>query len=135
MNKMMIFGQLKSLAQAAKNFSNNIVGELANATAEAIEEINDLKSDKIKVVSASIPTTNWNTDSGSYSKYYDIAVTGVSANDIAEVTVVSDSMDIAVSCGLCNINETLAGKIRIRAKSVPTKAINIQYIIMKGSGK
>ena len=66
MNKMMIFEQLKSLAQAAKNFSNNIVGELANATAEAIEEINDLKSDKIKVVSASIPTTNWNTDSGSY---------------------------------------------------------------------
>ena len=132
MDKITIFGQLKSLAQAAKNFSNNLVGELANATAEAIEEINDLKSDKVKVVSVSIPITGWNSDSGSYPNYYDIAVEGVTENDIAEVTVTLASMDIAVSCGLCPINETLAGKIRIRAKTVPTSEICVEYVISKG---
>lgn len=132
MDKITIFGQLKSLAQAAKNFSNNLVGELANATAEAIEEINDLKSDKVKVVSVSIPITGWNSDSGSYPNYYDIAVEGVTENDIAEVTVTLASMDIAVSCGLCPINETLAGKIRIRAKTVPTSEIGVEYVIAKG---
>lgn len=132
MDKITIFGQLKSLAQAAKNFSNNLVGELANATAEAIEEINDLKSDKVKVVSVSIPITGWNSDSGSYPNYYDIAVEGVTKNDIAEVTVTLASMDIAVSCGLCPINETLAGKIRIRAKTVPTSEMKVEYVITKG---
>lgn len=84
--------------------------------------------------SVTIPTTGWGSDStADYPKYYDIAVTGVTASDRANVDIATASMSKAVACGLCQTCETLAGKIRVRAVSVPAAAITAQYWVEKGA--
>lgn len=80
-----------------------------------------------------IPTSGWQSDStAGYPKYYDISVTGITAKDRAEITISHSSLDTAKTCGLCPTNETLAGKIRVRAASIPTAAISAEYWIMDG---
>lgn len=39
MSKITIFEQLRSCAQAARDFANSLVAEVADATADAIEEL------------------------------------------------------------------------------------------------
>lgn len=39
MSKITVFEQLRSCAQAARDFANGLVAEVANATADAIEEL------------------------------------------------------------------------------------------------
>jgi hypothetical protein len=41
-------------------------------------------------------------------------------------------MDAAKACGLCPASQTLAGKIRVRATTVPTAAIVAEYWIENG---
>ncbi len=84
--------------------------------------------------SITIPTTSWNSDStATYPKYYDVAITGVTASDRASVDIASAAWSTAIACGLCPITETLAGKIRIRAATVPTAAMSANYWIEKGT--
>ena len=84
--------------------------------------------------SVTVPKTGWGSDSTAvYPKYYDIAVSGVTASDRASVDVAPASMSAAVACGLCPVTETLAGKIRIRAASVPAAAMTANYWIEKGA--
>lgn len=88
----------------------------------------------ISAVSVTIPTTGWGSDSTAiYPKYYDIAVTGATASDRASVDISTASIGTAIACGLCPAAETLAGKIRIRAASVPTAALTANYWIEKGT--
>lgn len=84
--------------------------------------------------SITIPKTGWGSDStATYPKYYDIAVTGVTTSDRASVDIAPTSMSAAVACGLCPVTETLTGKIRIRAASVPTATMTANYWIEKGA--
>lgn len=84
--------------------------------------------------SVTIPTTGWSSDStATYPKYYDIAVTGVETSDRANIDIAAASLSAAVTCGLCPVTETLAGKIRIRAASVPTAALTANYFVEKGA--
>lgn len=119
---------MKSLALRAKSE----IAQLAQVTAEAIEEVEALKLDKTQEVSATIPTSGWTTGSGSYPCYYDLAATNVTAADEVRVYLAPDSMQAAVSCGMSSTCETLAGKIRIRAKQVPASALSVKYRIEKG---
>lgn len=81
-----------------------------------------------------IPTSGWGSDStATYPKYYDIAVTGVTANDRASVDIAPASIGAAIACAMCPATETLAGKIRIRAASIPGTAMNANYWIEKGA--
>lgn len=88
---------------------------------------------KPSAASVTIPTTGWGSDStAGYPAYYDITVAGVTVKDRANVTIAVGSLATAEACGMCPTNETLAGKIRIRAVSVPTAAISAEYWIEKG---
>lgn len=112
MSDMVNMGQLKKCAERAKEYSD---------------------TSKPKTVSVTIQSSGWVNSSGSYPKYYDIAVTGITAYDRADITIAPGSLDAAKSCGLCPTNETIAGKIRVRAVSVPSAVITAECLIEKGS--
>lgn len=132
---MGISGKITTLTQMEMTAARGLqaAGEVAQAAAEAIEEVLDVvKADKAENITATILATGWaleeaddadeeaEDETSNYPYYYDIAVEGVTAKDRAEVTVLPTSVEIATACGLCPTNETLAGIIRIRSVSVPS---------------
>ena len=103
--------------------------ELSELTAKDVAK----KQDKPAAVSCSIQTTGWAKDEmAGYPNYYDLPVEGLTAKDKAEINLAPSSMSAAVECGLCQTCETLAGKLRLRSVSVPTKAIAAEYWIEQG---
>ena len=56
----------------------------------------------------------------------------MTAKDLADIAIAPNSMDVAIECGMCPTNETLAGKIRVWARSVPTEAIAAEYKLNQG---
>ena len=68
----------------------------------------------------------------SKTKHYDIAAEGVTASDRAEITIAPGSLGTAKACGLCATNETMAGKIRVRAINIPAEAISAEFWIEDG---
>lgn len=114
---------------------------LASQTTQTFEQVDEAlatmdseKQDKTSAVDVTIPVTGWGTDASveEYTKYYDLAISDVTANDRASVHIAPASLQTAKSCGICPTCETLAGKIRIRAAQVPSVAIAAQYWIEKG---
>lgn len=84
----------------------------------------------VKAVDLTIPATGWSTDNVAvYSNYIDIAVSGLTADTVVMVNVAPASMATAKAARFANA-ETLAGKLRLRAASVPTVDIAAQYIIL-----
>lgn len=134
MGKLILTEHLKACAEAAKNFTNGLVAELAQTVTEAMQEMEAVKADKQSSVSITVPTTGWGIDeaSESYPNYYDIIAAGVTANDRADIAIAPNSMDAAVACGMCPTSETLEGKIRVWARSVPTDAIVAEYRLNQG---
>ena len=97
---------------------------------ELLAEDVDAKADNPTSASITIPTSGWSSDSeATYPNYCDIAVSGITADNRAEVTISTGSLGAASACGLCPTNETIAGYIRIRAKTVPTTAITAVALI------
>ena len=111
MGKLTLTEHLKACAEAAKSFTNGLVAELAQTVTEAMQEMENVKADKQASVSITIPTTGWGVDetSESYPNYCDITVEGVTAKDRADIAIAPNSMDVAIECGMCPTNETLAG--------------------------
>lgn len=134
MGKLTLTEHLQACAEAAKNFTNGLVAQLAQTVTEAMQEMESVKADKQDSVSITIPTTGWGVDeaSESYPNYYDITVAGVTAKDRADIAIAPDSMDIAVACEMCPTNQTMAGKIRVWARTVPTDAIIAEYRLNQG---
>lgn len=133
MDKLTVFEHLRACAEAAKTYVSGLVGELAQTTVGAVEELESTKADKPSSIPVTIPTSGWGSDtSAGYPKYFDIAVTGVTVKDRAEITIAPESLDTAKACGLCPTNQTLAGKIRVRAAEVPTSAIKVEYWLENG---
>ena len=134
MGKLTLTEHLKACAEAAKNFTNGLVAELAQTVTEAMQEMENVKADKQASISITIPTTGWGVDeaSESYPNYYDITVAGVTAKDRADIAIAPNSMDVAIDCGICPTNETLAGEIRVWARTVPTEAIAAEYRLNQG---
>lgn len=134
MGKLTLTEHLKACAEAAKNFTNGLVAELAQTVTEAMQEMETVKADKQSSVSITVPTTGWGIDeaSESYPNYYDIAAAGVTAKDRADIAIAPNSMDVAVACGMCPTSETLEGKIRVWARNVPTDAIVAEYRLNQG---
>lgn len=125
---------LRLVAQSAKDYADQVFGALVTSISEAMEEMESAKADKPTTVAISIPTTGWatNAEFTHHSQYYDILVTGITSIDVAMINIAPDSSNVATDCGLYNICETLSGKIRIRANSVPTEAISGEYWILDG---
>lgn len=125
-----ILGQVKGLiAQVAKAAAQDIAALTAADVGAAASN-----HTHVSAVSVTIPTTGWNSDSTvAYPKYYDIAVSSVTVKDRASVDIAPAAMGTAVACGMCPACETLEGKIRLRAVSVPAKSMTANYWIEKGA--
>lgn len=133
MSKITVFEHLKACAEEARDYAGGLVAKLAKTATEAIEELEQAKADKAQSVAITIPATGWASDSGGgYPHYYDIAAEGVTANDRAAITIAPGSLGTAKTCGLCATNETMAGKIRVRAIQVPAEAISAEFWIEDG---
>lgn len=134
MGKLTLTEHLKACAEAAKTFTNGMIAELAQTVTEAMQEMESVKADRQDSVSITIPTTGWGVDdaSESYPNYYDITVTGLTANDRVDITIAPNSMATAIACGICPTNQTLAGKIRVWAQAVPSDAISAEYWLNQG---
>ena len=118
----------KGLAELCSYMKKYIaaLGDLASAVADGLDE----KQDITAAVPFTIPTTGWARDSTLTSYFYcDISVAGLMATDIVEVTPDPESYNVAQAAGfICT--ESMAGKLRLRAKKVPTAAIKAQYHIV-----
>lgn len=133
MSKITVFEHLKACAEEARDYAGGLVAKLAKTATEAIEELEQAKADKAQSVAITIPATGWASDSGGdYPHYYDITAEGVTANDRAAITIAPGSLGTAKTCGLCATNETMAGKIRVRAIQVPAEAISAEFWIEDG---
>ena len=133
MSKITVFEHLKACAEEARDYAGGLVAKLAKTATEAIEELEQAKADKAQSVAITIPATGWASDSGGdYPHYYDIAAAGVTANDRAAITIAPGSLGTAKTCELCATNETMAGKIRVRAIQVPAEAISAEFWIEDG---
>ncbi len=135
MGKSSLIKQLRACAAAAKTFVTSRVLEAVESMSKDLDEMDSRKADKPAAVSCVIPVSGWGSDStAGYPKYYDIAVNGVTAKDRADVTLAISGLETAIKCGMCKTCETMTGKIRIRAVSVPTAAIAAEYWIEQGKG-
>ena len=133
MSKITVLEHLKTCSEAARIFVEGLMSELAKTTVDAINEMEEVKADKPKAVSVTIPVSGWKSDSsGDYPKYYDILTKDAAIGDRTDIVIAPSSLKSAKSCGLCPTSETLAGIIRIRATSVPSENISAEYIIEKG---
>lgn len=128
MAKLTTFEQLK----AALVKIQNGVAEVADAAADALEELDDAKADKVSFGTLTIPASGWNTDSAvpGFTKYIDISVAGITSNDCIAVTVHPYYSDIARAAEF-TATETLAGKLRLRCKKVPSAAMSAQYYVIR----
>ena len=109
------------------------LSRLAGIVAEAMTEQNEAKADRPLRSAVTIPVSGWSDDGAAdYPKRYDIALSGVTANDRADVIIAPGSLGTATDCGLCPTTETRSGGVRVRAASVPDAAISAQLWIQKG---
>ena len=71
-----------------------------------------------------IPIVGWEEDgSGLYPFHLDIPNEDISVNHTPDIAIEPDSMMTAVMCGLCPTAQTLNGKLRLFAQSVPDSPI------------
>ena len=69
-----------------------------------------------------IPIVGWEEDgSGLYPFHLDIPNEDISVNHTPDIAIEPDSMMTAVMCGLCPTAQTLNGKLRLFAQSVPDR--------------
>lgn len=105
----------------------------------AISEVAELavEAASAEYYSANIPTTAWvsNTDTTianeGYAYMANVAVTDITANDGSSTDIAVSSRSTAVSCGMANISQTLAGYVRFYSKTVPESAITVQIQVMR----
>lgn len=83
-----------------------------------------------------IATTDWQVDEDETSEYTNraiISVSGVTANDYAELNFDRDCLSVASAANISATGETVNGYIHIFAENVPESALSGQYVIFKGA--
>ena len=107
---------------------------MAQTVTEAMQEMEDVKADKQNTKAITIPTTGWGIDENSedYPSYCDIVVAGITAKDRVDIAIAPNSQAAAIACGMSPTNQTLAGKIRVWAKTAPAAAISAEYWLNQG---
>ena len=120
--------------------SGSCTGNAATAT-KATQDgsgntITSYYTPRTNAASVSLALANWaqNTSEGTkYQWYYDISVTGLTANDIVTVNIPRASKSIADAAEILDTNESSAGSVRIFAKRKPSAAFTVYYHIHKGT--
>ena len=96
--KFAVFEQIKKSLESVKRYALGEIGNVANATVEAVEEIAgelNNKADKPHYITVVIPTEGWLSDDFDYPNYYDIVVEGITENDRADILFLPESMKTA----------------------------------------
>ena len=115
----------------------SIIFELGNAFQGTMVEIEEAINDFPIASSISISTQGWQSvtpanSMGDYEYYYDINHDTIDSSDLPVVTVAPTSLEVAADCGLCPTCESLNGKIRLYAKSIPDNTISVSCWVIKG---
>lgn len=113
---------LKTSLLRNKKYTVEKNAELAQAVSDALEE------QTAQEISVSLMVSDWKNDGGNsseYPYYQDIMTEKITENDRADVIILPDSLSTAQDCNFCPVTETLNGKVRVRAASVPAKTVNI----------
>lgn len=104
---------------------------VASTAAKSIEEMGSTKADKVKVIPLTIPADGWASDSVAGCPYYlDITVAGLTADDCVAVVIAPASAQAAMDAGM-TCTESMAGKLRLRAKKAPAAALSASYYIVR----
>ena len=100
------------------------LGEDLAAFAELVTEELRGKRDNALCVSCVLPVAGWVRDGPSgYPYRLDVLAEGITGRDRAEVVLEPSSQDTARKCALCPSCETLDGRIRFWATSIPAADI------------
>ena len=115
----------------------NIVYLIGNAFQDTMSEIEEAINDYPVASSISLSTSGWQevtpaNSVGDYNYYYDITFASVDASDLPIVSVAPASLDVSANCGLCQTCESMSGKIRVYAKTVPSDTISVSCWVIKG---
>ena len=81
-------------------------------------------------VNFSIPVSDWTLDNEKY--YADINISGLTANDTAEIYFDKASETVIANADLSEFGETLSGKIRLFAENIPADSVSGIASITKG---
>lgn len=77
--------------------------------------------------------TKSNSETSEFVYYADIAVSGLTVYDYAEVNFTRASQSVISEANICPSGDTMAGKIRLFAEEIPTEAISGEYLVTKGA--
>lgn len=129
-----LIAKIKEVADSCMSAVSEVGADLAGLS-ERVSGALEGKQDKPEAVPCTIPASGWQQDGTvDFPYYYDLTAEGVTASDKAEVALSPAGIRAAADCGLCPSSETLAGKIRLRASSVPAKSMTAVYWLEKGKG-
>ena len=109
--------------------------DLSNALNLSLQEIEAALNDYPSAASVSIGTSGWVKDNNathSYKYYYDITEETSTVNDMPVLAIAPESLATAAVCGLCSSCQSMSGKVRIYAMSVPTSPMSGSLMIMPG---
>lgn len=116
---------------------NSLVGQVAEAAANAIEELEGVKADKAVITTVTLTPAGWkaNPDTdvtkAGWPYAYDIPVAEATDKDGSEVIIPPASLPAAARCGVCPSNKTTSGVIRLYATKAPDQAITAQVRLIK----
>lgn len=109
------------------------LGEELTAFAELVTGELRGKRDNARCASCALPAAGWVRDGpDGYPYRLDVLVEGITDRDRAEVLLEPSSQGTALECALCPSCETLDGRIRFWAASIPAADIAAEYWIEKG---
>lgn len=116
----------------------NQLRDFAQRADQRLDTLEQGKADKVTLVSISIPVSAWteNADTATvaagFAYYADVAVSGLTANDITESEIDVGSLEVAKVCGMSSVAVSYGGKIRYYAEEKPTAALSLSVRIIQG---
>ena len=128
---------LKAAIQTA-DAAGAAVTLLSQATNQSVREIMAaLNSDRPSATAFSVAANSWKANeeedtSSSFAYACDIAIEGLTAEELAFVMVAPASSTAARQCGIGTVCRTLGGALRLYAKRVPSESIAGDYWIING---
>lgn len=122
--------KLKHLRQLALK-SQKLSADVANAAAEALEEMDQAKANSSVIQAFSLKTSGWTADSSvaAYPYRYTLAVSGVTASTRADVVLDAASAMIAADSQMCPVTETTSGSVICRSVTVPSGTLSGQLYL------
>ena len=89
---------------------------------------------RIRQIDLTLPTDGWTQDAqGRYGYRIELPVEGVTGETIPSATILSDSEETAIECGLCNAAQTGEGVVIFRANAAPTQEIALSLALLRDS--